>query len=269
MRNEILEKTKDVLFDTSLQPIFIERPEFFESVPNTFGVQREDTGQILGIVSERYQPLNNMQIIQHVDEILAKAKIKYDIARTMSHNGGVKTGIEYRFPDKTINIGDDKNELRLYMKNSFDAKSAVKMDGGFFRLICSNGMVVGKVEKTFSINHYREVDKKTVENFVGYIDEKYKEAQELVYNLDSTDFESKDQVEDYILSADVIAKKYRPMVLMTWVNKYQASIGAWMVLNAYTEVITHDMEVNEFSKLNALRSLNNTTHKWLEGDFAY
>ena len=138
MRSEILEKTKDVLFDTSLQPIFIEKPEYFESVPNVFGVQREDTGTILGVVSERYQPLSNMNIIKHVDEILTKAKIEYDIARTISHNGGVKTGIEYRFPNKTISIGDDKNELRLYMKNSFDAKSAVKMDGGFFRLICSN-----------------------------------------------------------------------------------------------------------------------------------
>lgn len=269
MRSEIIEKTKDVLFDTSLQPIFIERPDCFESVPNTFGVQREDNGQILGVVSERYQPLSNLQIISHVDEILAKAKINYDIARTISHGGGVKTGIEYRFPDKTISIGEDTNELRLYMKNSFDAKSAVKMDGGFFRLICSNGMVVGKKEASFSINHYKEVDKKTVENFVGYIDEKFKDAQDLIYNLDSTDFESKDHVENYILNSDVIAKKYRQMVLMTWLQKYQQSIGAWMVLNAYTEVITHQMEVNEFSKLKALRSLNSVSQNWLEGDFEY
>lgn len=59
----------------------------------------------------------------------------------LSHSDLLKAG-----PHKDI-------KLQLIISNSFDGTSAFKMSLGFFRLVCSNGMMVGETYESFRHRH--------------------------------------------------------------------------------------------------------------------
>lgn|SRR5574343_55488 len=258
-----------VFFEVDKEPIFtINEFGEYQAINGFKSIKRQDTGKVLGVVSDRYKPLNNMEVINNITNILNKTNLNYQFGKSFLSPQENKTKMEIVFPDMEIQAKnskyDDKNQLRLFVNNNFAGKGAVTIEMGFFRLVCTNGMVVGKVENRTAVRHFSNVNNNTVKEFMSFVQSKFTETQTFIKNLTDMQFNHKSDVESIIMDNDLVAKRYKELVLNTWQDKYEGSLNGWYVLNSFTEVITHNIKQNQFAKQNTLSKLSEEANKWLE-----
>ena len=89
-------------------------------------------------------------------------------------------------------LKDDKHYPEVFIKNSYDGSLQFQITGGIFRLVCSNGMVIGKVVSRYNYKHIGDDNELTdvpmmIDNVIESIEkEAYKinELQEIKFNDD-------------------------------------------------------------------------------------
>ena len=84
-------------------------------------------------------------------------------SRSRSFGGrvGAKHMVRFRNESKDLKVGDSVAELVLL--NSHDGSSAFQLMGGVYRLVCSNGMIVGDTLARESIRHIGFTQDKVIE----------------------------------------------------------------------------------------------------------
>ena len=105
-------------------------------------IVREDTGKVLSCMSNDYKLVHNNQIINAAKPILKQHNAK--LKEAVSFGDGQQTTWKWILPDVEIEIskGDMMNP-EIIIKNSYDGTSQVHILSGAFRLVCSNGMIIG------------------------------------------------------------------------------------------------------------------------------
>ena len=62
--------------------------------------------------------------------------------------------MSWKFPNEKINIGkDDDLTPEIIIKNSYDGSVGLNILAGAFRLVCSNGLTIGKTFASFNNKH--------------------------------------------------------------------------------------------------------------------
>ena len=258
-----------VLFEIRKDEVYSRNPDTgsFSPIIGKKSIVRTDTNQVLGVVSDRYHPLNNYKVLESVSDILNKSNIEFAMGKSFQKAGGSKTRMEFVFPTKEIVVnGNDKSHLRMYVDNDFAAKGAVNISMGFFRLICSNGAVAGKTEESVSVRHLINVDANAINYFMDFIGKKFDETTGFVNNLVDFDFASVKDAENFLKNQKYIADRYSDKLFSTWNNSYQGSRNGWNVFNTVTEIITHNIRANEFAKTTVLSELNRSFNKAFTGN---
>lgn len=257
--NERFEQASSVLFPIAERPVFVDGIQ----VENKKAIVRTDTGAVLGVVGMKYTGMDNTEVMGHIDQILGRAGVDYEIVKGHAARGGARTAIEISFPRKQIVVDNgDTMLLRGYIGNSFDMSSAVTLDLGFFRLVCSNGAMVGTREKSISIGHYSYVQERTVKELMEYLGSKFEATQEFIRSLTQHSFRSASEVGDLLAGSDIIAERYRPKLIDAW-HETGHSTSAWKIFNLYTSAITHRVKANQFSKMAMLNALSREARQWL------
>ena len=105
-----------------------------------------DTGKVFSIVSEDYKLIRHEQAIEQVEDAIHENPSfgRYDI-QTITYNDGGRMCRKYIFSDISVKIREEdavNPELQLF--NSYDKTFPFILILGAFRLICSNGLVVGE-----------------------------------------------------------------------------------------------------------------------------
>ena len=160
-------KSDDLLFPVELVPVgaIFDDGNFAKS-NNYQAVVRTDTNEVLGIHGKGYNLLSNAEAFDAFDEALHESQldlsgmtVKNEIA-----NYGAKSFRTYTFPAHTVQVGriDDETQLKLQIINSYDGSTSFSSRVGGFRLLCSNGMVIGKTFMHASIRHTKSLDIKAV-----------------------------------------------------------------------------------------------------------
>lgn len=132
-------------------------------------------------VSERYRAVPTTSLAEKfksmgftVDSFVRRG------CRDVNKTPYVKHQVRLSHSSLLDNTGHRDIKLQLLINNSFDATSAFKMKLGFFRMVCSNGLVVGTMYEEFSHRHtgniLEEVDS-SVERIVAQTDR-------LLYDVD-------------------------------------------------------------------------------------
>ena len=105
-------------------------------------IVREDTNDILSCVTNSYKLVTNKEIMQKASPVLKKQGAHLEEMRIFGN--GARTKYKYRFPDTKVEIatGDFVNP-EVIINNSYDGSTEISAMGGAFRLLCSNGMVIG------------------------------------------------------------------------------------------------------------------------------
>lgn len=104
-----------------------------------------DRTKVFDVVSNRYQVVPHGQAVDLVSNALAEYFGQEVVADVRSINGGARMTAKFKLPMAPIKLGGkDINELQLVLRNSYDRGWTFSAVLGAFRLICSNGMMIGE-----------------------------------------------------------------------------------------------------------------------------
>ena len=111
------------------------------------GIQREDTGQMLGIVSDSYEVVQYPDIVEQIEEALVISGIDMTDARfdTNVYNDGAQLELRARFPahKQYLNERGDDVEPEFCFRTSQNSTWANNGMMGLWRSMCYNTLVSG------------------------------------------------------------------------------------------------------------------------------
>ena len=128
------------------QPVRWEGTERLHPAHNYKALVNAKTGKLFSIVSKKYKVIRHESAIDVVEKAINEHSElgAYEFSTDFYNDGG-RMRRKYVFPDISVEIerGDKVNpELQLY--NSYDTTWPFIVILGAFRIICTNGLVVGK-----------------------------------------------------------------------------------------------------------------------------
>lgn len=133
-------------WDVDKVPLYVEQPDpAFENVgltynekvevPDHFGIQRTDTHAVLGVVGNRYVPVQNRQAFSFLDDLVDSGEAKYVNA------GSLKKGrlvyVQAKLPEGITVAGEPIDEY-LTLATSHDGGSALQVLFSPVRIWCLN-----------------------------------------------------------------------------------------------------------------------------------
>lgn len=206
-------------------------------------VIRTDTHQVLGIHGMAYKLLSNQDAFNAFDEALYESSLDLSdmrIKNEMSHNGG-RAYRTYNFPAHSIAIGrkNDLVNLKLQVSNSYDASLAFSTRLGGYRLLCTNGMVIGTTFMHQSMKHTKALD-------LGNVVSRLNQAIG-IYLDSSSEWQrwsrrriSQEQAKNIIEAFPGSNDKLHTLLLDTY-QQETAELGptVWALFNALTHYSTH------------------------------
>ena len=120
-------------------------------IPHKFAVIRSDTKQPMGIVSNRYGLIHHKDVVDGFRKALSNTEHQEHIEVI---NNGTHLFATYRIPEVIAEVREgDQVSFQFVVKNSYDGNSSLQIIFGAFRLVCSNGMVIGKQFLNYSLNY--------------------------------------------------------------------------------------------------------------------
>ena len=127
--------------------------DYYEPIPGRVATIREDTGSILGIVSNKYQPVQNTECFRFFDEIVGAGDAVYHTAGTLW--GGRKIWILAHMGNGEYKLDNgDQLESYILLDNSHDGSSALRMRMTPVRVVCSNTLAAATSrEAAFAARH--------------------------------------------------------------------------------------------------------------------
>ena len=200
---------------------------------------REDTNEILSCMTNDYKLITNNQIMDIALPILKEANAQ--LTEENAFSNGRKSIWTWKIPDIKVKI-DKKDYVNptITLKNSYDGSVQLHILAGAFRLICSNGLVIGTAISNKTNRH-------SVYNLnLSKLDEFIKDTINSVKTIFSSEF-------PYLIETKISQKHIKNLIKMfpdfTMSSLTQYLIGKkpetfWDLLNAATWVSTHTMKRN-------------------------
>ena len=132
-----------------------------EVIPNFFATTRMSDGKTYGMVSNKYQIIQNDEAFSFMDNLLGEG-VKYETAGSLFE--GKKIWMLARLPEDVTILGD-KVQPYVVLTNSHDGKSAVQVACTPIRVVCNNtlNMALEGAQRTWSARHVGDVQGKMLE----------------------------------------------------------------------------------------------------------
>jgi phage/plasmid-like protein (TIGR03299 family) len=133
---------------------FVE-PDHTDDVPDCWVTVRTDTGEILGIVEEGYEPIQNREAFAFFDSLVDIDEAMYETAGTIGR--GERIWILAKLPGFTKVQGKDIVNRYLLLSNSHDGSSLVRVKLTPIRVVCNNTLTAalkgtGEVQIQHTLN---------------------------------------------------------------------------------------------------------------------
>lgn len=118
----------------------------------------DESDSVLGCVTERYNLVQNRDLITALDLACDAAGMRLEPVSARYQKGRA----EYKFnlPDEGFKVtGDGSGQLpQIVVKNDYRGSGGLGIMAGWFRMVCSNGMIVGEVAHQNLRRHVGEID---------------------------------------------------------------------------------------------------------------
>ncbi len=139
---------------------------------------REDTGRVLGIVGERYRPIQNVECFEFLDSLMMDGILRYESAFALGH--GEKVCMLARLPSVDNITEEDKCFRYMFCSTSHDGSSAQEFTPAVIRVVCANtkklALAEGKRNQTcVSVRHTENKEEKLkfARQFLSQFDQKF------------------------------------------------------------------------------------------------
>lgn len=135
-------------------------PRVTVTVPNRKAVVRTDTGAVLGIVSNRYEAVQNRDAFKFFDSVVGEGQAIYHTAGSLG--AGERAWILAKLPETALIGGKDEVENYLLLMNGHDGNSAFRFFQTTIRVVCSNTFrfAEASADGGLKLSHYRQINRK-------------------------------------------------------------------------------------------------------------
>jgi hypothetical protein len=217
-----------------------------------WGTRRTDTGQVLGVTSDKYGLLLNTDLVKTVDEVLTDKGLDYERSITVARDGATMYG-RYEFPNemrKIQKVGDEMG-MRITIRNSYDRTSFAGLELGMLRLVCSNGMKAMRRAFGFNQKHSRKLSLDGVSDAIDRAIKAFDTVGGEFTMLATKSID--DTIGDYVLknltSDKILSDKLREEITKVWLNPpfpEDKNRNLYNLYNAVTYHLTHKVEPTRF-----------------------
>ena len=131
-------------------------------VPNFYANVRSSDGAVLGVVSDRYQVVQNTDAFAFTDSLIGgDTPVRYETAGSLM--GGRKIWLLAKLPDTEI-VGD-KTEPYLCFSNTHDGSGAIRVCMTPVRVVCNNtlNLALNGAKRSWSVRHTGDIKMKLQE----------------------------------------------------------------------------------------------------------
>jgi hypothetical protein len=125
-------------------------------------IEQLSQGRFTPTTSEKYQYINTATIVSRLYDLGFEVR-KFEKVRVKNpeRDGYQSHVVVMGYADPERGRINNEGELQLYIANANDGTKALTVALGFFRFICSNGLVTGDTVEAFRIPHRgKEIDTK-------------------------------------------------------------------------------------------------------------
>jgi len=125
-------------------------------------VRNPETEEVFAIASDKYKLVKHEDVLENAEDALASLDLG-KVSRTVAlHNHGARMRARYLFSEVKFQVGERKKgdliNPTLEIFNSYDLGWKFTVMLGAYRLVCSNGAVVGETFAKLSKRHLPALD---------------------------------------------------------------------------------------------------------------
>ena len=131
-------------FAVTLQPVFCDGPEGQRAIPTRRAIVREDTGQAIAVVSDRYVLVPHTRILEVIEQAIQPLDVGPVPRGIYVDRHGARMRALFKFPAlvRTV-LGHDEICPCLQVRNTYDGSARIALHIGAFRFVCTNLAVGG------------------------------------------------------------------------------------------------------------------------------
>jgi phage/plasmid-like protein (TIGR03299 family) len=213
---------------------------------------RSTDHRVLGVVSDRYQIVQNAQAFDWVDELLGFG-VRFETAGSLQ--GGKRIWMTTKLPDQ-YRIAGDAVDVYLTVTNGHDGRHAVTAVVSPVRVVCQNtlNLALGSAERSWSLAHYRHIDQRldeartTLQLTTGYLAKLDAVANQLL-TIPVANADWRDLVYDLVPQSPhelPSTTARRDLLMAAWSLPDQAAFmdTAWNAVNAVAWMSSHTVPRN-------------------------
>lgn len=237
-------------FDFTVEQVQLRTPD--GAATRFYGNRRTDTGEVLGIVTERYEVLQNAPLFGAFENVLGDKGFGRFKRKVVATHNGARVRAIYDFPAHGFKLknGNDLT-FRLKVQNSFDGSLRASIQVGMVRLICSNGLAAPVAAVGMTRKHTTGLDGAVVEEaFVKSVDAFQNAAplfnQMIDMRLSQTDGQ---RILLNFEKSKLISERMREGIQSVWERPTYNEDGDRNLFNLYNSVtqhLTHSVEGKRF-----------------------
>jgi phage/plasmid-like protein (TIGR03299 family) len=144
-----------------------------------YAVVRQDNRAILGVVGNRFAPLQNREAFGAFDAVVGAGEAIYEAAGSLGI--GEKVWLLAKLPDSFEVVKGDEVKKFVLLAMGHDGSMSVKLGKSCVRVVCQNtlNLALSAKDNFISIRHTGDVSKRTVEAFtvLGIVKKQYAEIE--------------------------------------------------------------------------------------------
>lgn len=165
--------------------VFLDGRTRMMDVPDAYATVRNSDNKVLGVVGNRYTPIQNIECFDFLDTVLDDSSARYETAGSLY--GGKIVWMLVNL-GKDIVVGEDKTVPYLLLTNSHDGSTAIKGMTTPIRVVCANTLSLALKDNVTSFgfrhtnNVHTKIDqaRKLLELNYKYIDTFQEEVEKLI-----------------------------------------------------------------------------------------
>ena len=208
-------------------------------------------------MTDNYKLVKNETIINYAQPIIKKNGGELKEVNLL--NNGAKVHMSWHFPKQVVNIGENDDVTpEIIINNSYNGTVGVNIIAGAFRLVCTNGMIIGIIAKKYMNKHIKS--NVSLDDLEGIIIETMENTKVIFKEefpiLQGTNFKDKHLVE-FIKLFPLQANE---MVTQSLIANRPKSF--WDLFNVGTNVLTHHMNRGSEATHSIENQLYPSVRKW-------
>lgn len=234
--------------------------------PKHKAIVESDTGRIISVVGKGYNLVQNSDIIPQYERAIIKSNINTEgMSRTVNYShDGARTVVSYRFPAHRVAIKEgDEMDLQINVLNSYDGSWKFMSLVGAYRLLCTNGQIIGDSFSSYYGKHTKSLD-------IDYAINKLEDSLEVyLHNAElwkryPTSKITIHQANNVLLRLSNGNDKMMELLNSTY-QKYVFEMGhnLWALFNTLTDWSSHADVRNEANKPSVIIGRENKVRKVL------